>query len=223
MNTMLSTWIKRATLIALLAGSSALAAEPLLLKPVDEAAKNPAFFVFRARLLQAVARRDTAHLLSVVDPEIMNGFGGSGGIAEFKTMWEPEKPESKVWSVLMDVLTLGGKFEEGGKIFAAPYTGICFPEEPDPFEHVVVVGEKVRLRKSPSADAEVVGSLSWEIVKVPDNDTPQDEETGWIKITAASGKTGYISRDYVRSPLDMRVFFADRGGRWVITTMVSGD
>jgi hypothetical protein len=49
------------------------------LYPVDEATKDPSFFTFRARLIQAVQRHDAAFLISILAPKITNSFGGDGG------------------------------------------------------------------------------------------------------------------------------------------------
>lgn len=57
------------------------------LYPADDAAKDPTFFTFRARLIQAVQRRDSAYLISILASNISNSFGGSGGVEEFKQMW----------------------------------------------------------------------------------------------------------------------------------------
>lgn len=206
-----------------LPGQGMAAEAPLTLKPVDEAVQNPSFFAFRARLLLALARHDKTYLLSVIDPNIKNGFGGNDGIAEFQATWNLDSKDSKIWETLTEVLSLGGKFEAGGATFAAPYAYVCFPDELDAFEHVVVIGEKVRVRKLPSAEAEVVASVSWEIVKVAQDSESGEEERRWVKVATASGKTGYIAREFVRSPLDLRLFFENRAGRWLLTTMVSGD
>jgi hypothetical protein len=99
------------------------------LQPVDEAAKDPSFFAFRARLLKALADKDANYLISILDPQIKTDFGGGGGVADFKKAWHPERPNSQVWSELVSVLALGGSFDNGS--FSAPYVYSKFPDEVD--------------------------------------------------------------------------------------------
>ena len=56
---------------------------------MDEAAKQPDFFTFRAQLLTAVARHDAAALMAVVHPNIKCDFGGGEGKAFFEEHWKP--------------------------------------------------------------------------------------------------------------------------------------
>ena len=51
----------------------------LPVKPVDEAVTDPEFFLFRARVQTAVATHDTAEIMRMVEPGILNSFGGDGG------------------------------------------------------------------------------------------------------------------------------------------------
>ena len=65
------------------------------LYPVDEAVEQPEFFTFRAHFVQIVQARDTAMLYALLLPNILNSFGGDGGVAEFKAMWRPGDPDSE--------------------------------------------------------------------------------------------------------------------------------
>lgn len=213
-------------LFGILFATTLCAGEPQQLKPVDEAAKDPSFFIFRARLIQAVSAKDTEFLISVLAPDVLNSFGGNGGIAEFREMWNPEDPKSEVWSEFAEILSMGGKVDnEGGERgFSAPYFSACFPNELDAIENAAIIGENVRLRKEPSANAEVVGSLSWDIVQVGTDSHIGDPEVEWIKVTTLDGKkTGYVSNKYVRSSIGLRAGFSYRSGRWLITSLVGGD
>ena len=194
------------------------------LYPVDEAAKEPTFFTFRARLIQAVYRRDSAHLLSVLSPKIQNSFGGDGGIEEFKTMWKPERAQSEVWSELAKVLSLGGAFDESG-IFEAPYISAKWPEDKDSFELGAIIGEKVRVRAAPQISSSIMRELSFDIVNVPDwqKNQARGEKRDWIKVKLSDGQSGYIAEEFIRSPVDYRAGFAKEQGRWVMTFFIAGD
>lgn len=214
-----------ALLLIVLTGTVVQAEDKSILKPVDEAAQNPSFFVFRARLIEAIAKRDTKHLLSIVDPGIINETGEDAlikGIAGFREEWKPEAKDSKIWGELGKVLSMGGKFKDGGKNFQAPYVSACFPEALDLFEHSAILGEKVRLRKEPRNDAEVVATLSWDIVKMP-LQSDEDGKTGaWKEVTTMDGRKGYVSSDYVFNMDSYMAIFEYRSGKWMMIMFAAG-
>jgi len=195
------------------------------LYPVDEAAKDPAFFTFRARLIQAVQRRDATYLLRILSPKISNSFGGSEGVADFKKMWKPESSQSGVWTELAKVLSLGGAFDKDGS-FSAPYLHSSWPEEEgDGFEVGVIVGGNVRVRTAPQITASVIRNLSFDIVDVPDwqRTKARGEKREWTKVKLADGQTGYVAEEFIRSPIDYRAIFEKENGRWVMTAFIAGD
>jgi hypothetical protein len=72
-------------------------AQERYVRPVDEAAKDASFLAFRTKLIAAAKRRDAKYILSIVDRNIMNSYGGNGGVKEFKESWEINRPDSKFW------------------------------------------------------------------------------------------------------------------------------
>ncbi|HKQ76239.1 MAG TPA: SH3 domain-containing protein [Blastocatellia bacterium] len=194
------------------------------LYPVDEAARDPSLFVLRARLLEAVQQRDAAVILGSLAPDIVNSFGGNGGIAEFKEKWRPEQPGSKLWPTLATVLALGGSFRNEGT-FAAPYVFSRFPDQLDAFEHGVIVGDNVRVRQKATVDSPVIATMSFDIVAVTDWGVKSSGvgKQGWVRVKLTGGQEGYIASEYIRSPIDYRAVFEKRQGRWLITTLVAGD
>ncbi len=136
--------------------------------PVDEAASNPGFFAFRARLQRTIVERDTAALLAVIDPEIKLSFGGDAGRENFDRLWF-QSPENDEWSELGTVLALGGRFR-GDSSFVAPYTFTAvFPGEVpadfDAFESLFVIGDAVRVYAAPTIESVVLASLSFRLVR----------------------------------------------------------
>lgn len=194
------------------------------LYPVDEAAKDPTFFTFRARLIQAVQRRDAAFILGIVSPKIQNGFGGDDGIEAFKNTWKPERPQSELWTELATVLSLGGAFDKDG-IFEAPYISAKWPEDKDGFELGAIIGEKVRVRAAPQISSSIMRELSFDIVDVPDWQTnkARGEKRDWIKVKLSDGQSGYVAEEFIRSPIAYRVGFQKQDGRWVMTFFLAGD
>ena len=192
-------------------------AAPLL--PVDEAAKQPDFFTFRAQLQTAVAKHDKSALLAVVIKNIQIGYGDDNGIENFKKAWAIDKPNSQLWETLGTVLALGGSFQKDGS-FNAPYVSSNWPNTADGFENVAIVGNKVNVRKAPKPDADVLQTLSYEVVPLAVNDHGNDQ---WAAIKLPNGKKGYVSRAFTRSSIDYRAFFAKVEGRWQMTMLVAGD
>lgn len=195
--------------------------QAVTLLPVDEAAKQPDFFTFRAQLQVAVAKHDKAAVLAVVSQTIQNGFGDDNGINNFKKLWAIDKPNSPLWETLGTVLALGGGFNHDGS-FNAPYISSHWPEKGDldAFENIAIIGNKVNVRKSPKPNAEVLQTLSYEIVPLNSADHGNDQ---WVAIKLPNGKKGYVSRNFTRSAVDYRAFFEKVGGRWQMTALLAGD
>ncbi len=193
-------------------------AAPLL--PVDDAAKQPDFFTFRAQLQVAVAKHDKAAVLAAVSKNIHISYGDDNGIENFKKTWAIDKPNSKLWETLGAVLALGGSFQQDGS-FNAPYVSSNWPDSAgDGFENVAIVGSKVNVRKAPNQSSEVLQTLSYEIVPLDSKDHGNDQ---WVAIKLPNGKKGYVSRYFTRSPVEYRAFFAKVEGRWQMTTLIAGD
>lgn len=195
------------------------------LLPVDEAARDPELFVFRARLQEAVARHDVAAVLEAVDPNIKVDFGGGGGIADFRNAWKlQDGDKSPLWAELGLVLALGGSFQ-GENVFAAPYV-FASDRFDDAYEQVAVLGSNVRVRAEPSLRSPILAVLSFDIVRLSEigrtRMTPEQAEE-WAAVELRGGRTGYIASRYVRSPIDFRAIFTRKDGRWSMTAFIAGD
>lgn len=191
---------------------------PLPVKPVDEAAADPEFFLFRARVQIALARRDTAEIMKIVAPGILNSFGGNGGREEFREHWRLENPEkSELWPTLATVLALGGRFMED-TMFYAPYP--FGATSGDGFETLVVLGSNVPVRAAADAASRVIDTVSFEEV------TKWREKSatrGWEPVRTSRGRTGWMLQRHLRSPIDYRAGFVRRQGRWWLRALVAGD
>lgn len=217
-----------ATLGTVLLALPGFAQTPKLL-PTDDSASDPSFKKVYDKLLKVVANRDAKALLKFLDPDIKLSFGGMGGIAEFKEMWRPADPKSEVWEKFDTVLRLGVvRSGDGPNVyFSAPYSFTRFPDEYDPFDYGVIVSENAQVRSQPDAQADVVFSLSYDIIKliewISDKRRPDCHACGWYRIETLDGRAGFVSGKDARSPIDYRVIFMFRDGRWRITAFVAGD
>lgn len=189
------------------------------LLPVDQAASAPDFFSFRAQLQSAVARRDTAAVISAMSRDVKLSFGGNQGIEDFKKMWTPDAPASRLWDVLGSTLALGGAFASEDS-FVAPYIYTQWPKEIDPFNHMAVIGTNVRVRAAPSPNARVMSTLDFAIVELA---APSPEDKGWSKIKLGPDKVGFVDARFLRNPVDYRIRFAKTDGVWRVVFFLSGD
>ncbi len=192
--------------------------EQIPLPSVDEAPNDPDFLAFRTSLLDAVASRDSAYILSIVSGGIRNSFRGDGGIDEFERDWQLDADDSRFWTEFGTVLRLGGAFQ-GENSFVAPYTTATWPNTLDGFEHAAVIAKNVNVRSEPSLTAPVISRMSYQTVGLT-RVRPLGE---WLPVRLANGGTGYINKSYVRSPNSYRAFFERRDGLWVLTIFIADD
>lgn len=205
---------------------SNISAQERYVRPVDEGKKDKSFAEFRAKLIQAVNKHDKKYLLSVLDPNIKSSFGGDDGISDFKKFWKIDSPKSKLWKELSAALNNGGNFSDKNN-FTAPYTFASFPDDLDAFEHSVIFGNNVNLRTKPDLSAESAANLSYNVVKVDFENSVGDKAEppnySWLKVETLGGKKGFVSAEFVRSPIDYRAIFTKEKGKWKMTAFVSGD
>ena len=199
--------------------------------PVDEGKKDASFNAFREKFIVAVKRRDVKFLLDTLDRNVKGSFGGDEGIEDFKKLWKLDQPNSELWNELLTVLTNGGNFikdtETRNKQFCAPYSFTVFPPDLDAFEYQMIFGSNVNLRARPDAKASAIAKLSYNVVKVDYENSvkkPKSEDAySWLKIETLGGKKGFVSAEFVRSPIDYRGCFEKINGKWKMTFFLAGD
>lgn len=194
--------------------------------PVDEGKKDASFAAFRQKLIEAVKKQDVKFILNIIDRNIKNSFGGSGGIEEFKESWKIDDPKSEFWNEMQAVVSNGGVFSNK-YTFAAPYSFEKFPEDLDAFEHQVIFGSNINLRSKPESSSKLIAQLSYNVVKVDYEksvkDKTDEEKYLWLRVETLGGKKGFVSAKYVRSPIDYRAIFERKNGRWKMTAFIAGD
>jgi len=208
-----------------------MAQEPTL-TIADEALTDPELYLWRARLLETVARRDTAALFATLSPSILNSFGGDGGIAEFQHKWHltSEPDQSEVWPLLASLLSLGGHFMRPG-LFVAPFYFKASPTPPlprdfEPFAALIVLGHDVRVRSGPSATAPIVAHLSLAVVQRDRSRSDQKDPGGttWVPVSLVSSQSpGWIAQPFVQPRIGYRLSLARTPEGWRIRSLVAGD
>lgn len=201
-------------------------------RPVDQAVQHPSFAAFRARLIDAVVRRDVDDVVAQASGDIHLSFGGHAGHADFRELLtvpedslvdefkhEAAQRREQYWDALEEVLRLGGRFTAPGR-FEAPYTfTVELSVDDDPFRTGFITGDNVVLRDRPNRHGSAIGSLSYDIVTILD----RGEGTRYREIRLASGRQGFVHEDYLRRPVDHRAIFEERDGKWHMVTFIAGD
>ena len=216
--------------LAILFLASITLAQERYVKPVDEASQNASFSSFRTKLIAAAERHDSKYILSILDPKIELSFGGDSGIADFKRVWKINSTNSPFWREFLAVIKNGGTFNgDGAKRldqFSAPYLFTSWPEDVDSFEYHAIFGNNVNLRREPHPEAEVVATLSYNVIKIESETVPKNgkpEYPGWLHITTLGGLKGYVKREFVRGPIDYRAIFERKRGVWKMVAFIAGD
>ena len=78
----------------------------------------------------------------------------------------------------------------------------------------------MRFRQAPSETALVTAFLSYALVRA---EGVGDPELAWVPVEAPGGRKGFVSRQYVRSPVSRRAFFSRQDGVWSLVTFIAGD
>ena len=207
-----------AALLLPMLAAAAPAATPRRLPPIEACGGDPSLRAFRAELAAAVAGRSKERLLALVADDILVDFGGGSGRAAFVAAWKLDRPEaSPLWAELGAVLRLGCARE--GDSYYAPALFAQLGDEEDVFELVVAVNPGSPMLAEPRPGSRIVKRLDWDVLTLAD----WDGSSAWVPVKLADGRSGYVRRDQVRSPLDHRALFRKVNGRWRITAFVAGD
>ena len=185
------------------------------LLPVDEAPADPSLVAYREELLAAVRRRDVDAVVALSDPNVRTSFGDDGGAEELRRKLQ----DGALMNDLEQILPLGGKFTgpENQRTFWAPYVYSAWPDRHDAFQSLAVIGENVPLRDEPDANARVLAMLSHDIVG------HEKREGDWFRIKTADGRTGWVEKSSVVSPVGYRAGLSKVDGQWRMRALVAGD
>jgi hypothetical protein len=193
------------------------------LYPVDDTGRDPAFRSFVKRLRVAVETRNTNALRKLTDEEIVVGAADDDtGWTKFAARWHPDDENSKLWSALSDLLSLGF-IREHPSLFLSPYLVWRFPRGLSMEEHLVVIRDNVALRERPSLKAPAVARLSFDVVRRLGRAEMGEDLVAWVPVGTLAGQTGYVNTRDVMSPLMPRAQFGTRRGRWLLIAFEGHD
>jgi len=194
--------------------------------PVDEADRDPDLAAFRADLLAKVTARDLEAVITAACPDIYLSHGGEGGPEEFRDNLvagqnEPGNDQREsYWTALQDTLSQPGYFDDQGEFWMPHQWQITLPASLDPAITYFVAGKNVSLRQTGSRSAPIIGSISHEIVIIPEF----QPDTEFQRVLLTDGTRGFMHRDFLWSMIGHRAALVKSdAGNWQLCTFVSGD
>jgi hypothetical protein len=184
--------------------------------PQDTCAEVEGADEFRTRLAAAVKARDVDGVVALAAEDVKLDFGGGAGGAELRKRLAD--PSLGLWGELDALMALGCSANEQGGI-TIPWLFDQDLGETDPYAAMLVMGEEVPILTAPSASAERLDVISWDLVEAVSFDPAKPYQ----EVKVADGGTGFIASDKLRSLIDYRLIASSRNGRWRITSFVAGD
>lgn len=206
-------------------------AQALQLRPVDEAAQEPAFHAYRADLIAAVRARSADGVLSAMGTDLRKRF----------EHWLRRPPavfggsEQEDWTRLEQLLVLGGTFTttrgalKGRREFCAPYVYSAYPHplpedlrgELDPW---VLLEADVPVHMDHDPASVVLTRLSFAVVKADGGGIPSrgGQPPTWTLVYLPGERIGYVLDSQIRDPVDYHACFATVEGRWQMVRFERG-
>jgi hypothetical protein len=212
-----------------------LSAQPSKFPPINDIGKDKSLVAFVNQLKVAVKKKDKVFLISALDEKVMNGFGGDGGIAEFKEYWDWPQDTLSVWHTLEHILNIGGAFTDDSRkdpksryLYVFPYVhNVDLNSPDDSFQVGVITGQNVNLREKPDLKAKVITQLTHDVIWYEGKNhgkNPVGDPEWYLIETMDHKKKGWVFWKYVYSPVDYRLFlFKNKKGEWKISTFLEGD
>ena len=212
---------------ALTAASAPALEQEMPFGPIDEGANDAGWQAYKARLLDALDKRNRQAVIAAIDPNVDNGPEVKRGVAEFRRRWDFDKDKSPVWDELRKALMLGGAYvknDRGQRRFCTPYVAAKWPTTHDPFAWGAITAREVLVKAEPSSESPTLASVTHMVVRVDDWEVA-DKAPGfaqkWTRIRLRD-KPGYVPEEQIRSPIEHMACFAGEGGSWRLTSLTAG-
>jgi len=197
----------------------ALLALQYALPRIDEASRDASLVDFREVLSHIIERRDIHGLVRMLDPSVKSSLAAPPGPQEFINHYDLENATSRGWLLLQRIADSGGVFL-GPTEFCAPYYSAAFPAGLNPYTHGVVKGTGVPMYGAASG-GRTVALLDDSIVAFAPG--ALEDSVARVLVKTRDGKTGYVARSAILSPLDYRLCFTKGQDGWRISAFVGED
>lgn len=207
-------------------GACTAGAQTIKLAPVDELAADSSWTQFRARLIEALMKRDRKFVEGVIERNVRN-ISPTDGVAEFRKLWELDNANGPLWSELPKILFLGSARVKTDKVseVCAPYVYYKWPANAPDAANAAVIAKEALVQSRPSFNSPALQTLSYDLVTVSDweiADENKEVKQLWVAVKTAAG-TGYLPDEQVRSPLEYRACFVRRDGGWRLSGLEVGE
>ncbi|PKM29202.1 MAG: hypothetical protein CVV07_11850 [Gammaproteobacteria bacterium HGW-Gammaproteobacteria-11] len=193
------------------------------LHPVDESDMDSSFANFIADLKKVVTDTDGEALVRMSAPDIMLGFGGSGGHADLRMLLEHPDSAADLWWSLQHAVAPGAVLESP-EAFCLPYPS-CLPGSIfgrfDPQITLFVTQPQAPLRAEPSDSGAIIRVLDHEVLII---DPQRSElEDAYLPVMLRDGTQGFIARTHAHWMIDYRLSVVRGPQGWRIQSLVGGD
>ena len=194
-----------------------LLAQGFRIYPVDDTERDHTFKTFTAKLNKAAVKRDVKAFRKLCADDIVTGAGRKKdpeekGWAAFVSRWRPSDPDTQLWEVITDLLSLGS-VRMHPRLYVAPYLVWKFPENLDPRRFLVLTRDQVILRTAPDRDSKAIAVLSFDVVE------KLGEAPGEWTLVRVNGKQGFVQSQHLRSSLTPRAQFAQEPEGWRLVAL----
>jgi hypothetical protein len=189
------------------------------LEPIDEAARDASWASFKKRLIAAIEKRDRKFILGILDKNVRTGLEGGRGVAEFRKLWEVDSDASPLWQELRAVMALPAAYhrpDKGRAELCVPYVAVRWPQDMDAFKGGALIAGDVLVKSTPTAGADTVATLSYNMVEVADwevDDRDEASKQKWVRIWLKSG-IGFVPEEQIRSPVEHTACFVRGEKSW---------
>ncbi len=193
------------------------------LEPVNESTKDPKLAELLANLVKACEAGDMKPIEAVLAPDVLgdNEADSKEGPDAFEEYWAIGAPDSQFCPQFTAAIAPGGAFivdPDAPPTYATPYVVANWPQELDPFNHIVAVGPATALYAKPAEGAAVVADVTHQILEVvDDSELPE----GWAHVKSGDGKDGYAKGGEVRSYFEAYARFEKRGDIWLLIAFLN--
>jgi hypothetical protein len=185
--------------------------------PVDDTQRDSTFQSFTAKLNKAAVKRDVRAFRKLCADDIVTGTGNKKDPEEkgwnaFVARWRPADPDTQLWEVITDMLSLGS-VRMHPRLYVAPYLVWKFPDKLDPRRYLVLTRDQVVLRTAPDRDSKALAVLSFDVVE------KLGEAPGEWTFVSVNGKQGFVQSQHLRSSLTPRAQFAQGFEGWRLVAL----
>ncbi len=192
------------------------------IQPIDDSSFSLSLSKFLKIFDTAVKNKDFTAIKNFTSTQILNSFGGAGGIDEFILIWKNN--QDGLFETLSQIRKGGGRLtrdKDGTELYCLPRMFTDFPKDLNAFTYGVLVGEDVPIYAEPDKKSRVLTKLSHAVVGIDDW---VEEKKIWQPIKLKQDIRGYVESNKVRSPIDYRACFVQNDiGQWKMTQLIAGD